>query len=249
MKLESLQAVIFSSSTPGYNAASAWSLLTENAFQTFNTNPANPAMTSAAGQISGFGVEVQVQPGRIDIFLRSQELSFPTAQPSALPPLMANIDEVIELSGKLLSKLHVIPLVHRVAIVAQGLEEADSVEAVTQNLLQKIPGLPHQAGGRDISYQINVPAMIGEERTVPVNRLCRWSTSQRAVVIMQVSPHGGQQPMPATGPTAWVAESYVDVYSAESGSPLAQNDIARFITAIGNEVRRILSDGYAALGQ
>lgn len=247
MKFENFQFAIFAGSLSGYNAASAWGLLTDAAFQTFNTNPANPLMTSASGVIQNFAVEVQVQPGRLDIFLRNPD-GLPFNAPSALPPLLDDMSTATAMGEYLIGKLSVLPMIQRLAIVARGIEEFEGSEAIANRLRQLIPGLPSPVGARDHSYQINVPGLIGSDKSIPVNRLCRWSASQRSIMILQIAPDGTQQPAPA-GPISWTADTYVDVFSTAMATPLASAQVVSFIQAIGAEVRRIVRDGYPALGQ
>lgn len=161
-------------------AAKAW-------LEAFGDIPPNaqqiaPGHSVAAELRSAFDIELQAQPGRIDLFATGPE------QPRAVSPdepnkpeitFIPDLDEVLNVLAPAALVAAKRNSVNRIAVVlTYGQIVKDPAEAVAR-IGSSVSPLPMPDGATETEYRSNVPAQSRTDAAVTFNQIVRWFTSGR----------------------------------------------------------------------
>lgn len=242
MTTEVIQMALFSGAQPG-GALSLWNAVFPGVQPSQLQTPA-PGFTSAGATIEGVEWELQVQVGRVDIFITG-----PTAAPLIVgraaprPPSIPDLDTAladIVSKGKELTGL-VKP--NRIALVVQGSTPARDAADAIKILAASVPGLPLPQGAVEVDYKINSRISSKSVRGVGINRLCRWANAQRQIMQVLMQPSGPTQSIIDGG---WAVLQNIDLNTTVD-STFNPTQASKLFDELATQSKRLVSDGYAAL--
>lgn len=151
-------------------------------------NPQNPFLSVASGHVGELFVQIQLQPGRLDLFFN------PRQSEDADMPLLdsAHVGSVIR--AILLKGANYFPESVRLATVWNLLEEEASGEAAGETVAKLISFNQGYKDFLDLTLQVNRRRYIGDG--IEINRLLRWSVAsfQHVQFLMNHDFGGAQSP-------------------------------------------------------
>ncbi len=133
--------------------------------------PTNPFLGVATGNLNRWQAVLQLQPGRLDLYVQPD----PNAPDGNIPPTL-NSEEVIGwLRATLFQKSEYFPSSIRLAFICNFLKKTDDIEAARDEVAHLLNLDERLTSYSDLVFQLNKRRMIGTP-AIEVNRLLRWAT-------------------------------------------------------------------------
>jgi len=249
-KAQSIQAVFF---TAGANVESAIAVFTKaTGAEPLSSQslqlPNGARQSNASGKLEQFGLSVQSQPGRMDVFLLPQAAVVPTA---GIPGDFPIIDDVEAASRSLvntLSKIADIPS-NRLALVLNLIEPAQGPKDATIRVakLIEIPMIFDDAA--EVLFRINRPKEVTiSSGRMPINRIMTWTLQSFQTININLNPIQQLSAPPAS--YMFAAGLQVDLNTAlQPRSPFSNEDTHSIFEQLRAEAYRLSDPGnLSALG-
>ncbi len=239
-KVESIQGAVFIAPKVGFpDALSTWASFGIGSPLNFNQipGPAGPSSGSmATGVIGDLNVSLTLQPGRYDVVLTAANPGGPAA-PANIQSFDAAIGHLTKFCEKIIAAEN--PL--RVALVLTMSEQYPDAAAAGKAFKDIVPITWPLDGAQELNFQFNAQKKLGTAGW-SMNRICRWATSERQILTMEIGP-GGQMHTTSTARTD-VLNFVVDVNTTIRPIPLGQSQASAAFAELVKEVLAIKLDGY-----
>lgn len=231
----------FAAFTPPQDKADAFQLWLE----TFGSPPDNyqraPDLsiqaTMATGSYAGYQFQLQSSPGRIDLFLMGTQGANGSAIINAEEAAANLLKDRVGILGSSRAIL-------RLALISQVFEDTPSLGAATTKFCE-LTGLPNiPPNSQDLNFGINLRKEFDNPR-VTFNRWCRWVSSIKQLVQLQIGPAGLAEQLPSIEQPSIIFN--LDLNTVVRPLPFSANAINGVIALLFDETARLRSGGYAYL--
>lgn len=242
-KVESIQGVVFIAPKPGFpDALSTWASFGIGSPMTFNqiSGPAGPSSGSTAtGVIGDLNVSLTLQPGRYDVVLSAANAASPLS--ASGPAYIPSFDAAIEYLTKFCEKIISAENPQRVALVLSMAEQYPNADEAGKAFKEIVPISWPLEGAQELNFSFNLQKKLGTAGW-SMNRICRWTTSERQILTMEIGP-AGQMHTTATSKTE-VLTFNVDVNTTPRPIPLGQSQASSAFAELVKEATAIKLGGY-----
>jgi hypothetical protein len=247
---QSVQFVWFIVSTESLRADRLFEQLTTEEPDSYDRNrmpnPANPLLGAANGSVEGFQVSVQLQPGRLDVFL-SPPTDDEIVASGAFP--LFDTKKAIDFALAAVERAPVELQSVRCALVVNLFERTETYEKANSLMEEKVELKPTFSDYSDFVVQINRrKETTFDNKPITINRLLKFSTGIFQGVAMHIDANGTQQsPFTQQIPATLVT---IDVNNVPSGRTFAKAESSSIFKVLASEALQLAETAHiSALGE
>ncbi|CAN7421903.1 hypothetical protein LJR009_003587 [Bosea sp. LjRoot9] len=241
---QSLQAVFFTASASVENASSVFTRLTDSkpSNSQYNQLPSGLEQSNASGKLGEFGLTMQSQPGRLDVFLLPQEAVVPSATFPSEPPAILDVPAASQALADIVTKIDTVPA-NRLAVVFNLIRSADGPVGAAKQIIN-LTGIPIAFDDAvDLFFRVNrQSALRVDDESVLINRIMAWSVQNFQAINLTV---GQSQPLPAA-PVAnlYAAALQIDLNTAQQPrNPFSDAQAKTIFSGLFEEGARLFETG------